>query len=368
MKNPAFFSLLAWALLTALQAESPAPATEQALVYHDEGRFAGWPANEGMWSWGNEILVAFNVAQFQERGHLHSFTGKQSVAFARSRDGGRTWAPETHPQVVPPAMLGSPGKSIPAPGGAEFTHPDFAMKLRGRFFYTSTDRGRQWQGPFRLPDFGQCTDARTSYLVTGPQSCLFFIPCTVSDGRGSRTRSCAAETTDGGKTVRFLSWMGPDPLDEVNGEVWPEGDDVSSTMPSVIRLEDGRLLCALRNRVKKMKWSSLHESADNGRSWRPAGTLEKGATNPVALVSLGGGRVAALYGNRRKVPCCISAKVSEDGGRTWGVEMCLREAGRKWDLGYVRAVLLPSGQVAAVYYYSTEQRPQQHIEATLWKP
>jgi hypothetical protein len=39
----------------------------------ETGRFGGWPANHGIWSWGDEILVGFSAGY-----HL----------FARSMDGG----------------------------------------------------------------------------------------------------------------------------------------------------------------------------------------------------------------------------------------------------------------------------------------
>src|SRR5579871_2332985 len=29
-------------------------------VYHEPGRFGGWPANHGIWNWGNEILTGFS--------------------------------------------------------------------------------------------------------------------------------------------------------------------------------------------------------------------------------------------------------------------------------------------------------------------
>lgn len=338
---------------------------KQVTVHHQEGEFAGWPANEGMWSWGDEILVAYNLAAFEEKEVKHSFSGRQRVGFSRSKDGGETWVAENHEEVLIPASV----KEAPeAPGDVDFTHPDFAMKIRGKIFYTSTDRGLHWQGAFRLPDIGQRTDARTSYLVTGKSACLFFIPCRIDDGRGGRIRSCTAETTDGGKTMTFLSWIGPDPMDEVQANTVPKGDDMSGTMPSVVKLKDGRLICALRNRIKNRKWSSIHESADGGRSWRQISELEKGATNPVALVNLGGDRLAAVYGNRRHQPFGMSAKLSEDGGKSWGEEIALREDGRKWDLGYPRAVIRPDGTVVAAYYFSTVEKPQQHIAATLWRP
>ena len=30
-------------------------------VYFQKGMFGGWPANHGIWSWGNEILVGFGM-------------------------------------------------------------------------------------------------------------------------------------------------------------------------------------------------------------------------------------------------------------------------------------------------------------------
>ena len=35
------------------------------LVYKEPGRFGGWPANHGIWSWGNEIVVGFSAAYFK---------------------------------------------------------------------------------------------------------------------------------------------------------------------------------------------------------------------------------------------------------------------------------------------------------------
>src|ERR1043166_3124889 len=34
------------------------------VVYHEPGKFAGWPANAGIWSWGDEILVGFHAGFF----------------------------------------------------------------------------------------------------------------------------------------------------------------------------------------------------------------------------------------------------------------------------------------------------------------
>src|SRR5262249_18506879 len=41
------------------------------VVYSEPGRFAGWPANHGIWSWGEEILVGCSRGYYQDRGRFH---------------------------------------------------------------------------------------------------------------------------------------------------------------------------------------------------------------------------------------------------------------------------------------------------------
>jgi hypothetical protein len=36
------------------------------IVYKEAGRFCGWPANNGGWNWGDEILVGFALGYFLE--------------------------------------------------------------------------------------------------------------------------------------------------------------------------------------------------------------------------------------------------------------------------------------------------------------
>ena len=38
---------------------------KNVMVYKEPGRFGGWPANHGIWSWGNEIVVGFSAAYFK---------------------------------------------------------------------------------------------------------------------------------------------------------------------------------------------------------------------------------------------------------------------------------------------------------------
>ena len=55
---------------TSLFAQGSSSA-KNVVVFKESGRFGGWPANNGMWSWGNELLVGFSLGYFKnvERGH-----------------------------------------------------------------------------------------------------------------------------------------------------------------------------------------------------------------------------------------------------------------------------------------------------------
>src|SRR4029077_857595 len=81
------------------------------VAYAEAGRFAGWPANHGIWSWGDEILVGFSRGDYKDNGSNYHYNidrdKPEETLLARSRDGGATWAVEV-PQP-PGALLGTPG-------------------------------------------------------------------------------------------------------------------------------------------------------------------------------------------------------------------------------------------------------------------
>lgn len=66
---------------------------QHGIIYYKEDRFAGWPANNGIWSWGNEILVGFVEAPHKAvEGSVHTLDqSKRSDKYACSKDGGVTW-------------------------------------------------------------------------------------------------------------------------------------------------------------------------------------------------------------------------------------------------------------------------------------
>lgn len=379
--------LLAAAFCCLAACSAPAPQPEPAplalvpgarhvAVYHEQGRFGGWPANHGIWSWGDEILVGFSRGYYKDLGDRHHIDRDrpEEHLLARSLDGGETWSiedPGAAGQLLPEGdfLHGSarPGIEPPelqdSPGGIDFSHQDFAMTLRtdsvdagvGRFFY-SYDRGRSWSGPYRLPDFGAPGIApRTDYLVNGPSDCTIFLTAAKSDGEEGR--ALCARTTDGGASWSLLSWIGPEPAG-------------FSIMPASVRLSAADILVATRRREGPRRWIDAYLSRDDGASWTQMGdpVPDAGVGNPPAMLRLADGRICLIYGYRGE-PYSIRVTLSEDGGRTWNRELALRSGGSSTDVGYVRAVQRPDGQVVAVYYFSDAVTgPERYIGATIFDP
>jgi hypothetical protein len=65
------------------------------------------------------------------------------------------------------------------------------------------------------------------------------------------------------------------------------------------------------------------------------------------------------------------ARFSSNAGRTWGQELVLRDDFQSVngfaDLGYPRLYQRPEGKLVAVYFWCTPERPETHIEATIFQ-
>lgn len=356
-------------------AAEPPKGVEHVIVYREPGRFGGWPANHGIWSWGDEILVGFSRGYYKDRGPYHHIDkGKaEEYMLARSRDGGQSWSiEEPNPKW---ALIGTPGmRHGIMPEGApvekpvdllepiDFTRPNFAMTVRmensnngtSRFYY-SYDRGRTWRGPYRLPLFGQKgVMARTDYLVNGPGDCTLCL--TASKENSREGRPFCARTTDGGLTWTFLSFIGPEPVGY-------------SIMPSTVRVSATDLVTTIRRLDPPKSWIDAYGSHDDGRSWTLLSTPEPntGEGNPASLLQLPDGRLCLIYG-RRAQPYGIRARLSSDEGKTWSDPIVLRDDAGGRDIGYVRSVLRPDGKVVMVYYYHDQSGPTRYIAATIWEP
>ncbi len=348
----------------AAMAEEP----RHVVVYEKEGRFAGWPANHGMWSWGKEILTGFDASQyvFREQGHAISKELPPDQLLARSLDGGETWTIEQPPSLELPAGIkyqGYPGGKGPAlqdsPGNIDFTKKGFAFTARmtgnpgvSRFYY-SYDKGKTWAGPYKLPDFGHPgTAARTDYIVNGKHDLFLFT--TLGKANGREGRVACTRTRDGGKTWTLEGLIGPEP---------PKDD--YAIMPASLRLGPSTLYVAIRRKG----FIEAYRSTDDGKTWASEGKIapEIGAGNPPSLLKLRDGRLVVIYGYRRP-PFGMRARISSDQGKTWGEEVVLRTDGGNTDLGYPRSVQRPDGKIVTAYYYNLDNRKVRFIGATIWQP
>lgn len=358
-------------------AELVTPSAARHLnVYSEPGRFGGWPANHGIWSWGDEILVGFSAGYHKDNGpkrHAIDHDRPEEHLLARSRDGGETWAIENPSRqgalipvgsalhgITPPGLAERPWEDCP--GDIDFMAADFALTVRmtdsnggeSRFYY-SLDRGHTWRGPFRLPLFDQPgVAARTDYVVLGKHDCLLLL--TAAKRNGGEGRPLCVRTTDGGKTWRFVSWIAEEPRGY-------------AIMPSTVRLGPTELLSAIRCRDGDRSWIDTFRSLDLGEHWQPKQTAvpDLGEGNPPSMIRLVDGRLCLTYGYRAE-PFGIRARLSDDNGRTWGDEIAVRGKGGGRDIGYPRSVQRTDGQIVTVYYFHDALLSERYIAATIWQP
>ena len=338
------------------------PASKRdVIVFQQPGRYGGWPANHGLWQWGDELVAGFEVCWFKHATNDHAIDRTKPFEHwqARSLDGGLTWTMENNLPFSDPKTE-KKHKALAEP--LDFTAPGFALLFRfgslhvgPSWFYVSNDRCKTWRGPFQFAVEGMdkiCT--RTDLVVLGQHDCLMFGSAAKSDGKEGRV--FCARTTDGGLHWKLVSLIGPEPA---------EGD--FAIMPSTVRLPGGALITAIRKGKGGFN-ITVWRSDDLGENWKRLGdaTGDIGG-NPPALVQLKDERLCLSYGYRKK-PFGVRARISTDEARTWGPEIILRDNGLTGDLGYPRSVARPDGKVLTVYYFNGPRDEDRTIQGTLWTP
>ena len=340
-------------------------APRHTVIYKESGRFGGWPANHGIWQWGNEILVGFSAAYFKRmppNRHQYDNQKPEEPRLARTLDGGRSWTVEAPSSLLPPEQAGKPVQRLEEP--MDFVAPGFAMTIRFTNVHTgpsrlwfSYDKGRTWQGAYEFPMFGQLgIAARTDYIVRGSRDALAFVTASKKDGKEGRP--LCVRTTDGGITWSIRGWIGDEPPG-------------FSIMPSSVRLNDGTILSAVRvKQDQQTDWLELYESKDDGVSWkllgRPAAFTGGMSGNPPSMILLKDGRLCITYGYRGE-PYGIRAVLSGDKGRSWGKDIVLRADGAAWDIGYTRSAQRPDGKIVTVYYFAEQRFTERIVAATIWE-
>ncbi len=351
----------------------------------EEDKFLGWPANQGLWQWGDEILVGFTRGDYTERGG-HNIAGIEESIFTRSLDGGETWEmfkPDDFMDDDNIKWMPEDKKHLESP--LNFKHEGFAMRVfatgyhgnddpEGGFFY-SYDRGSSWQGPYYLGDINNHSElrdmqitARTDYIVKGEKEMFLFISANPQIPRNNRI--ACIKTEDGGMSFEFITWVTPDE------------PDFNPIMSSTVQIAENKFIMAYRNRYfgerDDIRSSiEVYISEDRCRTWSHLSTAkefelaEGNNTNPPALAYLGDERVVCVYGERDYSR--MTGRYSEDGGETWGEEFIIRDNFRDltdsaWDFGYPVLSKRNDGKLAALYYWASEENLQQHIAVSIWQP
>jgi hypothetical protein len=380
------------ALLLMLPCLLPATETKaiqatHVTVRHEKGRCYGWPANGGIWSWGNEIVVQYRGGEFQDKpvgSHDINYNKPILIEQSRSFDGGLTWTQHTTVpiQITEPEFAGSDGAKFPQFGPPlkdvpaltspiNFADPNTMLHFSwGGYLYYSTDRGAKWQGPFQLPLFDLVSwQLRTDYLVEDKNTVLaFWSGSKVALKRNENGGMVyMVKTTDGGLTWTKVAQVSRNP------EPSETRHDVA-LMPATVRVSPTKLACCIRNLTAQPKkgWIECRVSKDNGQTWELVSTPvgDEAGTTPPALSRLADGRLVLSYGYRKPIngPTSIRARISDDDGATWGEELILRTGGGDEDIGYTRQVVRPDGKIVTVYYWNDNEKTERDIAATIWSP
>jgi len=389
MKNSSAFIafVLIFTTLLIMCCQPRQENTKHVKVYYEPGMFGGWPANFGIWTWDNEILVGFSKGFYKDLGpEQHNIDREKTELhlLARSMDGGETWKVEDPGKsgalVLPSKGMyhGVPRTDVSPQAVSDcnvdinFKHPDFVLTARtddidagqSRFWY-SYDRGHHWEGPCRLPNFDTPgTAARTDYIADSEKVCTLFLTAAKSNGKEGRVM--CVRTTDGGKSWSFVSWIGPEPAGY-------------AIMPASVRLSDHEILVTVRQKEGPHTPITTYFSSDNGLTWDQLNNAvdDTGEGNPPAMMKMKDGRVCLIYGYRAdasdiesKIKTSdIRAKISSDKGKTWSQDYVLRNDGSGRDIGYPRVVQRPDGKIVAIYYFMDKKTgPERYIGATLWDP
>ncbi len=352
---------------------------KHGIVFQEDGQFGGWPANHGIWKWGDEILVGFIQADHLETGGLHTYDSSSGrIKYARSYDGGETWSIEDafergqtgagNDHRLPAEIAETP---MPLTEGIEdFTNPDFIFTfLRYNnddgptHFYYSNNRGNRWEGPFSFPNLKTTGVAsRTDYFIEGKQKLSAFL--TISKRNSKEGSVIYVTTEDGGLNWKIKSWVGPE-----HG-----GFDI---MPSSVRLSPTELITTIRTRTDR--WLDLitaYYSDDDGYSWRklrdPVADTGNGGSPP-ALIKLEDGRLLLGYAYRSEFGSRMSIRLSSDNGRSWSDEIVIRGGdGANRDCGYPRLIQRDDGKVILIYYWNNandiDANPYRYIASSIFDP
>ncbi|TDE10178.1 sialidase family protein [Jiangella asiatica] len=369
---------------------------EHSIVYRNDDEFCGMPFLFGLWKTSDSSLLAsfrrasVNYNNADDIHHDNLMVARGNVVSLRSTDNGSTWDPETMNEVIDlstsPDQITCGGPADYSPEGpVDFQDEDVLVASGGvpaifvpnarPWIRISTDGGRAWRRPILLPMTGLSSlSGQGSAVVRADGMCLVALTSVTPDGW---TRRPLVYASPDGVHWNFLSFMTP---------ISDDGQAVSEKAgsprfgahryfyPRPLALRSGRLIATVRCQrdPTSVLWTELFESMDGGRTWQFLSRVNDWGA-PGDICELSDGRIVCVYGYRLP-PYGIRYRVSDDGGRTWGSELILRDDGGSWDLGYPRVFEVDPGRCLAIYYFNRKDDPIQmnggvrHIAQSVFTP
>ncbi len=181
-----------------------------------------------------------------------------------------------------------------------------------------------------------------------------------NDGKNDYTRGndYAMKSTDGGKTWSFVAHMPNIP------NYGAQGCEFHTT-----QLSSGRLVTTIRLSVNSQLQTYVSTSDDQGVTWTTPVLVTKGA--PAHLLAHPSGILVMTYGFRGdtatgETKYGIRARLSYDGGDTWGEEILLDSTAATDDCGYPCSVEAKDGSLYTVYYKTNASSSAPGIWGVSW--
>lgn len=246
----------------------------------------------------------------------YSKPGTTWIAGRVTKDGGKTWSPESVIARHPDCQPSHPSVLTTRDGVIHVFYLGFKQwKWKGvnptdetqsdLWTTRSSDNGASWSEPQMI--FKGYTGASNGAIETREGHLIVPYSHYVNDP--GRLVNQASVSTDGGK-----SWSLSNDID-----IGGAGDHEGALEPCVIELKDGRVWMLIRT-SRKFFWESF--STDGGKTWSAAKATTIDATSaPGHLTRLVDGRIALVWNRADKKRAELHLALSADEGKTWTPSM-----------------------------------------------
>lgn len=278
-----------------------------------------------------------------------------------SADGGYTWglrSQVTH--HVPPSVRMNVAAGLNPAGELVVLCSGWSLDGQGTrpigavldpWVLVSADGGHTWQLTSELTwQEGMAGLHGDRRLIPFGDVCLNGDECLVScyavmapDGASGPNDALLLRSADGGRTWGDASVIGADNYNETALLV-PRSNGAWLALSRLHKLHTDEPDVIFGGSVR------LFRSTDQGRTWLPGPHLSQPSQHPGHLLQLADGRILATYGSRIPGLRGVCARISEDGGETWGPPQVVLGGLLEGDCGYPASVEVEPGEIVTAYY------------------